>query len=84
MLGRMARWRRGAVELEADEKHARLIRAGLGILPRSNRVVSPAVRTEGDEDGGVENLGREGATKYRLVAARANAAASSGPTSNTP
>lgn len=35
-------------------------------------MVSSAVRTEADDDGIVEKLGRDGASKYSEVAARAN------------
>lgn len=72
VLGRMFRRRRDGMELEADEKHNRLIREGLGILPGSNGVVSPAVRAQVGKHGSDEKSSREGSCKYRAAAARAN------------
>lgn len=70
MLGRTVRWGRDAVEIEADEKHARLIREKISIV---NGVVSPSVREEIGTDAGDEKLIREEFSRYRAVAARATA-----------
>lgn len=56
----------------ADEKPGRLIGEESGIVPGSSGVVSQAIRTEADEDGGVEKLGNEESPRYRAVAVRAN------------
>lgn len=58
--------------MEGDEKHGRLIREELGILPGSIGVVSRVLRAEVDEDGGDEKVSREEATKYREMSARAS------------
>lgn len=52
VLGRTLRWAKCLVELEADERHDRLISEYVGSEPGSNSLVSPAVRMgSGDGEG---------------------------------
>lgn len=67
VLGRSVRWNKEVVELEAVEKHGRLIHKELGIMPGSDGVVSPAARVEADDENVGEKLNLDEAPKYRVV-----------------
>ena len=71
ILGRQVRWLEDSVEVEADAKHADIIKEGFGLVRGSNGLSSPCVREDdvGGEDG---ELTKAEQKEYRGLAARAN------------
>lgn len=66
----MVRWGASGVEIEADERHAKITEQEVGIESESNGVVSPAVRedvSEGETEG---KLTGSESPRYHAVAAR--------------
>ena len=71
VLNRLVEWTRGGIKYEADPRHAEIIWEGVGMKEESKGVVTPGTKVK-DEEGDEEELGREEATRYRALAARAN------------
>ena len=71
LLNRIIRWTKEEVQIEADPKHEKKIRACFGISDDSNGLESPCTKGE-DRDDGEERLGKVESKEFRAVAARAN------------
>jgi hypothetical protein len=70
ILNRVVEWTEEGIQIEADQRHAEIIIESMGGRENTNPVVTPRVKSE-EVEGEEEELGKNEATKYRAVVARA-------------
>ena len=75
ILNRKLEWKHDGITFEADDKHAKILCKELGLDAGSRGLDAPIVKetkSDMDDEDMQELLGKEDATKFRALAARAN------------